>query len=111
MHNAYLPGYHALQDTVAALAQRAQDAGSETDLHIFHMNFNKLVNKTAGIEPGMRDQLNPLQTLRVSNAQLVIWKATAKAQKAGKDHKAAYREAKSAVTAFKSSAGYLMEGC
>lgn len=70
--HTYLPGYHELHDEVALLAQRAKEAGSQTDEAIFHININKLVNKTAGIEAGSRDKLTYLQKLMVANAQTVM---------------------------------------
>lgn len=44
----YLPGYHALQDSIHTLAQ-----GSPNE-RFLHMNVAKLVNKAAGIEAGQR---------------------------------------------------------
>ncbi len=71
-HDAYLPGYHELQDTVKMLAQCAKAANSQTDESIFYMNVNKLVNKTAGIEAGTREHLSWFQKLQVIIAQGVI---------------------------------------
>ncbi len=108
IHDAYLPGYHELHDEIAVLAQRAKEAGSQTDEAIFHLNFNKLVNKTAGIEACARHALKPLQKLMVTNAQIVIWNAVSKAMRNGQDHRVAYTEAKNAAEYFTASAGRLL---
>ena len=44
----YLPAYHQLHDEIHALA-----AGSSHERHV-HMNVNRLINKTVGIEAGQR---------------------------------------------------------
>ena len=95
---------------MALLAQRAKEAGSQTDEAIFHININKLVNKTAGIEAGSRDKLTYLQKLMVANAQTVIRNAVHRAIQVGENHKTAYQEAKGAVESFTASAGYLLGG-
>lgn len=100
IHDAYLPGDHELHDEIALLAQCAKAAGSQTDGTIFHMNFNQLVNKTAGIGSGQRQQLNWLEKLKVTNAQGVAQSALAHALQEGQDHKTAYQRAKAALTRF-----------
>ncbi len=108
IHDAYLPGYHELHHEIAVLAQRAKEAGSRTDEAIFHININKLVNKTIGIEAGARGQLNPLQKLMVANVQIVIRNAVHRAIQAGQNHRAAYRDARNVAQYFTASAGRLL---
>jgi phage regulator Rha-like protein len=108
IHDAYLPGYHELHDEIALLTQRAKEAGSTTDEHIFHININKLVNKTVGIEAGTRGQLTALQKLMIANMQIVIRNAVHRAIQAGRNHKLAYAEARNAAEFFTSSAGQLL---
>jgi len=56
----YLPGYHELHD---AIHERAVDAAHERHDHI---NFNRLVNKIAGIGPGQRAGANaPTQAMMI----------------------------------------------
>lgn len=104
IHEAYLPGYHELQETVKTLARRAKGAGSQTDESVFYMNANKLVNKTTGIEAGTRHPLDWLQKLKVMNVQVVVQQAIQDAIQAGRDHKAAYCQAKEAARRFADSA-------
>ena len=106
----YLPGYHALHDEVMALAQVAHDHGSLAGDEVFHCNANRLVNKAAGVGPGMRDRLSDGQRLMVTNLQVVMRNALRAAINAGADHKEAYQRAKEAALSFAAAAGHLLGG-
>jgi len=83
----YLPGYHAAHQTIHTLA-----AGSENERFI-HMNFNRLVNKVAGIESGHRSGAALPQQALLIVAQM----AAAQAMQGAADHKDGYNRAKQAL--------------
>lgn len=83
----YLPGYHVMHDQIKVLA-----AGSSSE-RFDHMNFNKLVNKVAGVEAGQRAGAPvPKQGLMIASQILM----TAAMQPA-KSSREAYRLAAQAV--------------
>ena len=83
----YLPAYHELHNTVAALA-----SGSSHERHV-HQNFNKLMNKVAGIEAGQRARANlPKQSMLIV-AQMMA----AQALQSAPDHRVGFQLAKAAV--------------
>jgi len=83
----YLPGYHELHDALHLLASE-----SDHERQV-HMNFNKLVNKAAGIEAGQRAGLNlPKQSMLIV-AQMMALQAV----RAAPGHKEAYQLSKAAV--------------
>jgi phage regulator Rha-like protein len=86
----YLPGYHALHDRAHELA-----AGSANEKFV-HMNLNKLVNKTAGADPGTRSRLAPAIKARVTVAQEIAIRAMESAN----DHHDGYDKAKQALSSF-----------
>ncbi|MEJ6005775.1 Rha family transcriptional regulator [Paucibacter sp. AS339] len=80
----YLPGYHAAHKTIQDLA-----AGSENERFV-HMNFNRLVNKVAGIDAGQRSSAPvPQQALLI-----VAQSMAAQAMQGAADHKDGYSRAK-----------------
>lgn len=86
----YLPTYHQLHDELHALA-----AGSDHERHV-HMNVNRLINKTVGIEAGQRSAAPmPVQSL-LAVAQAVAVKAA----RGAADHRAGYQRIKSAMMAL-----------
>lgn len=83
----YLPTYHAAHDRIKDLAAGA--ASGRFD----HMNFNKLMNKVAGVEAGQRASAPvPKQALLIVGQML----ATAAMQTA-RNSKVAYQQAKIAL--------------
>lgn len=83
----YMPTYHAAHDRIKELA-----SGSSSE-RFDHMNFNKLVNKVAGIEAGQRASAPvPKQALLIVGQML----ATA-AMRTAHNGKAAYQQAKIAL--------------
>lgn len=83
----YLPGYHALHDKLHDLA-----AGSSNERFV-HMNVNKLINKTVGIEAGQRDVIATPSKAAVIVAQQVAAAALGSAN----DHHDGYEKAKAAL--------------
>ena len=83
----YLPEYHHLHDRIAELA-----ADSSHARHV-HQNFNKLLNKFAGIEAGQRaNAALPQQAL------LIVGQMVAANQVQGAtDHRDAYQRAKNSL--------------
>ena len=86
----YLPSYHQLHDELHTLA-----AGSDHERHV-HMNVNRLINKTVGLEPGQRSAASmPVQSL-LTVAQAVAVKAA----RGAPDHRAGYQRIKIAMAAL-----------
>ena len=86
----YLPTYHQLHDELHVLA-----AGSDHEWQV-HMNVNRLINKTVGLEAGQRSAASmPVQSL-LAVAQAVAVKAAQGAP----DHRAGYQRIKSAMVAL-----------
>lgn len=83
----YLPTYHALHDAIHARA-----AGSPNEKFV-HMNMNKLVNQTAGIEAGQRASASFPQQSLLTVAQAIA----AKAMQQAPDHRTGFQQAKTAL--------------
>ena len=86
----YLPTYYCLHDTVHQLA--AQSANEK----FVHINFNKLVNKTAGLEAGQRPKAGLSQQAMVIVAQVVATQA----MQGATDHHDGYQLAKRSLSAL-----------
>lgn len=87
----YLPTYRALHDSVDSLASESKNK------KFVHMNFNKLINSTVGVEAGKRHDL-PVPR----KALMVVAQATAAhALSTAKDHHDGYQLAKTAMQALK----------
>lgn len=83
----YLPTYHALHEEIHLLA-----AGSSNEKFV-HINFNKLINKTVGIDAGTRNHLSLAKRSMLVVAQAVA----ANAAHGAADHHEGYARAKAAV--------------
>ena len=83
----YLPTYHALHQQIHALA-----AGSPNERFV-HINLNKLVNQTAGIEAGQRSSASLPQQAMLTVAQAVA----AQAMRTAPDHHVGYQQVKTAL--------------
>ena len=86
----YLPTYYRLHDTVHQLA--AQSANEK----FVHMNLNKLVNKTAGLEAGQRPKAGLSQQAMLIVAQVVATQA----MQGATDHHDGYQSAKRSLSAL-----------
>jgi phage regulator Rha-like protein len=83
----YLPAYHALHDQIKVLA-----AGSSHERHM-HINFNRLLNKVAGVEPGERIAATvPKQAMLIVGQMLAM-----AAMQTAPSGFAAYQRAKNAL--------------
>lgn len=96
----YLPYYHELHDSVKSLADVARQNGSSTDEKLFHINFNRLINKAFGIDAGSRKFLPGNLRAKVTAANVVAKELLDDAIKAGLDHKAAYQHVKKGIESF-----------
>lgn len=86
----YLPTYHQLHDEIHALA-----AGSDHERHV-HMNVNRLINQTVGLESGQRRTAPMPKQSMLAVAQAVA----AKAARGAADHRAGYQRIKTAMVAL-----------
>ena len=86
----YLPTYHRLRDTIHQLA------GESPNEKFVHMNFNKLVNKTAGLEAGQRPKAGLSQQAMLIVAQDVATQA----MQGATDHHDGYQLAKRSLLAL-----------
>lgn len=83
----YLPTYHDLHDQIGLLAADSCNA------RFIHMNVNKLVNRTAGLESGERGSAPvPTQSLLITAQNIA-----AKAMRGAKDHHDGYQRVKVAL--------------
>lgn len=88
----YLPIYHELHD---AIHLKALESANEK---LVHMNVNKLVNKTVGIEAGQRS-IAPVP----KQAMLIVAQSVAaRAMQTGNDHRDGYQLVKQAMLALES---------
>ena len=86
----YKPSYHRLHDAVHQLA------GQSPNEKFVHINFNKLVNKTAGLEAGQRPKAGLSQQAMVIVAQAVATQA----MQGATDHHDGYQLAKRSLSAL-----------
>ncbi len=87
LHVEYLPGYHQVHDQLHLLAD-----GSPNERWV-HVNINKLVNRTAGIEPGQRAHAGvPHKAMLIAAQHLA-----AQAMQGAADHHEGYARAKKAL--------------
>ena len=86
----YLPTYHRLHDTFHQLA------GQSANEKFVHMNLNKLVNKTVGLEAGQRPKADLSQQAMVLVAQAVATQA----MQGATDHHVGYQLAKRSLSAL-----------
>ena len=86
----YSPSYHRLHDAVHQLA------GQSPNEKFVHMNFNRLVNKTAGLEAGQRPKAGLSQLAMLTVAQTVATQA----MQGATDHHDGYQSAKRSLLAL-----------
>ena len=90
----YLPLYHACHDSVHQIAIKAKQCGSTTPERMYHMNVERLINKTLGIEAGTRHTLKPQQKAAVSMAYLIYEESCMQTLEAGLPANDAYAMAR-----------------
>ena len=93
----YLPMYHTAHDSIQSIACRARASGSTTPESIYHMNYEKLINKVFGIDAGARDRLSVAQQCAVTVAYATIENILNDAAQRGLDHKQAYQMVKDSL--------------
>ncbi len=105
----YLPFYHELHDEVKVLAEQAQQAGSSTHERIFHINFNKLINKAFNLESGQRAKLPDHLRVKVTTANVIASELLNNAIDNGMNHKQAYAHVKQGIIVFANAGSGLLE--
>ena len=90
----YLPFYHDLHDAIKALTEYAHSNGSVTEAHIFHLTYNKLINKSCGIEAGQRQNLAVNSRVNITNATAAVISTIKRGIEAGADYHDIYHQAK-----------------
>lgn len=90
---SYLPAYHQLHDVVANKA-----AGSSNP-RMVHININKLVNRTCGLEAGQR----PVAPLAQQSMLIIAQAVATSAMQSAPDHHLGYQRAKAALQALSSA--------
>ena len=98
--NDYLPFYHELHDNVKALAEMAHQNGSNTNKKLFHINFNKLINKVFGLDAGQRPDLAPRLRAKVTAANVIAGDILQRCLDENLDHKTTYQKVKLAILAL-----------
>ena len=93
----YLPFYHDLHEAIKALAEYAHANGSSTEAHIFHQNYNKLINKACGIEAGHRQNLAVNTRVNVTAATAAVITAIKQGIETKIDYHDIYQLAKGTV--------------
>jgi phage regulator Rha-like protein len=96
----YLPFYHELHDNVKALSAMAHQNGSTTDESLFHVNFNKLINKAFGLDAGQRSSLPPQLRAKVTASNVIAADLIQQCIAANVDHKTTFQRVKRAVCAL-----------
>ena len=94
----YLPMYHNAHDSIKAVAAKAHANGSSTPESIYHINYEKLINKAFGLDAGMRNKLSVAQQCAITTAYALIDSAINEANMQGLDHHQAYQLAKDKLT-------------
>lgn len=95
----YLPFYHDLHDAIKTLASYAQANGSTTEARIYHLNYNKLINKACGIDGSQRQHLAVNTRVNITNATAAVITAIKHGINAAVDCSEIYQRAKGAVNA------------
>jgi phage regulator Rha-like protein len=96
----YLPFYHELHNNVKALSDMAHQNGSTTDERLFHINFNKLINKAFGLDAGQRPDLPPHLRAKVTVANVIAADLIQQCIAADLDHKTTFQKVKQAILAL-----------
>lgn len=90
----YLPFYHDLHDAIKALTEYAHTQGSRKEAHVFHMTYEKLINKACGLAPGQRQNLPVNTRVNITNATGAVITAIKQGIDAAVDYHAIYQRAK-----------------
>ena len=93
----YLPMYHHAHDSIKSVVTMAHTNGSTTPESIYHMNYEKLINKVIGLDAGQRERLNVTEQCAVTVAYATIGNILNDAAQRGLDHKQAYQMVKDSL--------------
>ncbi len=93
----YLPFYHDLHDVIKALTEYAQANGSSVEARIFHLTYNKLINKSCGIDAHHRQHLAVNARVNITTATAAVITAIRQGIESADDYHAIYQRAKVAV--------------
>ena len=87
----------AVHDEVIPAARKN---GSTTPDNVFYMNFNKLINRNAGVPAGQRDSLPTTQLIMIDQMQNIAAAKIRADSHRGKTHKEIYSGAKQVVEGY-----------
>lgn len=90
----YLPFYHDLHDAIKVLTEYAHANGSNTAENIFHQIYNKLINKSCGIESGQRQNLDVNSRVNITNATAAVITTIKRGIDSEADYHDIYKQAK-----------------
>lgn len=90
----YLPFYHDLHDAIKALTEYAHTQGSRKEAPIFHLMYEKLINKACGLAPGQRQNLPVNTRVNITNATGFVIAAIKQGIAEATDYHAIYQRAK-----------------
>lgn len=96
----YLPAYHALHERLHALT------GGMGNERLLHLNVNRLINKTAGVEAGGRPRADARKQAMLVATQILV----AEAIDGAADHRDAYMRAKVALEPLQATRQMLRGG-
>jgi len=97
--NGHLPFHHQLHKRISdSLMARAREHGSETDEKIFHITYNKLINKILGIQSGERGTLSSKEKHFLTTLILITDNALSSALNQQLNHKETYQYVKHQLT-------------
>lgn len=93
----YLPFYHELHDAIKAMTTYARQNGSASEERVFHMTYNKLINKYCGIEASHRQAIGVSSRVNVTNVTAVIIATIKRGIESDTDYHEIYKQAKANV--------------
>jgi len=105
----YLPFYHELHEEIKVLVGLAHQSGSTTEERVFHMNFNKLINKAFGLKSGQRPTLPKHLRAKVTAANVIANELLIDAINNKMTHKQAFQHVKQGVNTFANLSVSLLE--
>ena len=95
----YLPFYHNFHNAIKALVEYAHANGSNTKESIFHLSYNKLINKSCGIESGQRQNIDVNSRVNITNATAAVIATIKQGIDSGVDYHDIFQQAKVSIAA------------
>jgi len=93
----YIPFYHTAHNQLQTLVDRS---GSSVPASIHHMNLERLINKTLGIQAGARHKQPPEVKMLIGSLMALATRVIRQAIDNGQTHKQAYQVVKERLKAF-----------